>query len=538
MNGDLAHMNQTLANAGEGTAGLYETLPYDSMPFAHTQPSNLAALATLFGHRPPPVTDCRVLDLGCASGGNIVPLAARFPKAQFTGIDLSRRHVDIGRERIAALGLANIAIRQGDLADPDVVTGEYDYIICHGVYSWVPPAAQHGIFNICSKHLAPNGVAYISYNVLPGWQLRKIIRDIFQFHSGDIANPGDRVARGRWLLEQLATVSSETTPYGQLLRREAKQLAALPDSYILGEFLAADNAPCYFHEFLERAEQAGLAYLTDTDLHTSLPENISPELDQALVALAGPDADMTEQYFDFFQGRQFRQSLLIKAKQAPSFTRKVDHRRIAHLHFSSNLRLDPQRSTDHAMVLRDPGGPTITTNDPFVAKALDFLGASSPESRSLKNILDHLGIKRKADREAATERVMGSMLRVIIAGFGTMSAVPVKLGRAADAKPKVWSVARHDRLADQPWTTNLKHMPVKLDAIANALLPHVDGRNDRASLAADLLALVKAGALDAHATQSVVDVSATGDAAAAKVAARVEQVLQQLEHFALLEPMR
>ena len=110
-------MDQPVTHAHQGAIGLYETLPYDSMPFAHTQPSNLAALATLFGHTPPNVGTARVLDLGCASGGNIVPLAARFPKAQFTGIDLSRRHVDIARERIAALGLTNIAIRQGDLAE-------------------------------------------------------------------------------------------------------------------------------------------------------------------------------------------------------------------------------------------------------------------------------------------------------------------------------------------------------------------------------------------------------------------------------------
>lgn len=158
--------------AAERPGGLYNTIPYDSMPFAQTQPSNLAALAMFFGLRTPPVASCRVLELGCASGGNIIPLAARFPEARFVGIDLSMRHVEIGRERIASLGLTNIDIRQGDLADPDVVASEFDYIICHGVFSWVTPAAQDGILNICGKLLARDGVAYISYNVLPGPRAR------------------------------------------------------------------------------------------------------------------------------------------------------------------------------------------------------------------------------------------------------------------------------------------------------------------------------------------------------------------------------
>jgi len=520
----------------KGQADLVNTLPYESMPFAHTQPSNLAALAIFFGLRPPHVRNCRVLELGCASGGNIIPLAARFSEAQFTGIDLSTYHVEIGRERISSLGLTNVDIRQGDLADPYVVTGEYDYIICHGVYSWVPPAAQEGILNICGTLLARNGVAYISYNVLPGWQLRKIIRDIFQFHTGDISNPKDRVARGRWLLEQLATVSSQTTPYGQLLRREAKQLSALSDSYILGEFLVDENAPCYFHEFVARAEKAGLAYLSDTDLHTSLRTSISPEVNQLLIALAGPDVRNSEQYFDFFQGRQFRQSLLVKSENASEIRRTVDHRRIAHLHFSSNLRLVPDQSNGEALVLSDPSGPTITTNDPIVAKALDYLGASFPETRSLRQLLDYLEVNGEAKRQAVADRVMASVLRVIMAGLGSVSAVPVKIGRAADAKPKVWLVARHDNRTGQPWTTNLRHMPVRLDPVGNALVPMVDGHNDRSSMASYLGTLINEAKLGLNTLDGFTGISDTSDDSVTKVTARVDLVLRQLEQLALLEP--
>ena len=196
-----------------------------------------------------PLDRARVLELGCASGGNIIPLAARFPNARFLGIDLAQRHIADGRQRIAALGLANVELRQGDVTQVVFAGEHFDYVICHGVFSWVPQAAQDAILKICGEALATNGVATISYNVLPGWHLRRIVRDICLHHVGKDGPPQQRVVGARRLLEQIAKSASETDPYGQLLRNEAMRTARRPASYILGEFLAADNAPCYFHEF-------------------------------------------------------------------------------------------------------------------------------------------------------------------------------------------------------------------------------------------------------------------------------------------------
>ena len=102
----------------------------------------LAAMAALYGVKATSADRARVLELGCASGGNIVPLAARFPDARFMGLDLSRRHVEAVRERVAALGLENIDIRQADLTSARLPGEAFDYVICHGVYSWVPEATQ------------------------------------------------------------------------------------------------------------------------------------------------------------------------------------------------------------------------------------------------------------------------------------------------------------------------------------------------------------------------------------------------------------
>ncbi len=67
----------------------YDEIPYFSDPFPQTQPSVLASVAALLGIEAPPVDHCRVLEIACAGGGNIIPMAQELPGSHFVGIDLS-----------------------------------------------------------------------------------------------------------------------------------------------------------------------------------------------------------------------------------------------------------------------------------------------------------------------------------------------------------------------------------------------------------------------------------------------------------------
>src|SRR5262245_61683475 len=122
------------ASAPAAAGGDYDVLPYSSKPFPQSAPPRLAALAALFGLSPPGVSEARVLELGCAAGGNIIPLSLRFPGARFRGVDLGERHVREGQARIAALELKNVRIEQADITTLDLRGERFDYIICHGVY--------------------------------------------------------------------------------------------------------------------------------------------------------------------------------------------------------------------------------------------------------------------------------------------------------------------------------------------------------------------------------------------------------------------
>ena len=161
----------------------YDAVRYQSNPFPQSQPDRLAVVARLFGLQPALPSHANVLELGCASGGNLIPLAARYPDATFLGIDFLTVQVSAARRQIAAIGLTNIRIEQGDITNFSVAE-KFDYIICHGVYSWVPEATRAAILRLCRDGLSDHGVAYISYNTYPGWRLRQVVREAMLFHAG------------------------------------------------------------------------------------------------------------------------------------------------------------------------------------------------------------------------------------------------------------------------------------------------------------------------------------------------------------------
>src|SRR3954467_8219921 len=157
------------------------TTPYDRIPYPprmHPQapPDRLATMARLFGLDAPPLETCRVLELGCGEGGNLIPAAFSLPQASFRAIDLSPSAVATAAATARDLQLTNIDVQPMDIRDFPVDAGAFDYIIAHGVYSWLPPDVRERLLGICRDHLAANGVAYVSFNTYPGHRLREIAR--------------------------------------------------------------------------------------------------------------------------------------------------------------------------------------------------------------------------------------------------------------------------------------------------------------------------------------------------------------------------
>ena len=291
----------------------YDLFPYLSHCYSETHPDNLAVAALQRGLHPAPVAKCRVLELGCASGGNLLPMAAMWPESQFVGIDRSAHQVEKGQKLCGTLELHNLELRAVDFMDFDGGSEPFDYILCHGVFSWVPVPVQQRVLQLCQRHLAANGIAYISYNTYPGFYRRQPIMEMMRYHVAGAAatEPTAQVREARALLQFL--IKGQSDPEGttaRLLREEAQLIERLPDSYVFHEHFEADNRPCYFHQFMRQADEHGLQYVAEAAARGGLAG--LPEGTQQILAQLANEPIKQEQYIDFVRNTAMRSTLLCR----------------------------------------------------------------------------------------------------------------------------------------------------------------------------------------------------------------------------------
>lgn len=524
------------APSADGTDKEYHDISYDSGSFPQSSPPRVFALATLFGLSPPDARTARVLELGCSSGGNIIPLAERFPEARFVGVDLAQRHVDEGQARVKQLGLKNIEIVQGDVTTFSVEPESFDAVICHGVYSWVPEAAREAILAIAGRALTPNGVAYISYNVYPGWQMRMIIRDLMLYHAGTTGPAADRIAKARWVVENIAKMTPQAnTSYAAKLKEEAAQLARLGDSYIYGEFLVPFNVPCYFRDFVALADRHGLAYLAETEVELSIPDSLGGEVAQLIRAMSSNQLIHAEQYIDFLLGRQFRQTLLVRKDNSLTIKRNLEPERVRHLHFSGPLAFSPPDSSADKFMFKTPQGRAITTPSLAVRSALDRFAAAFPESRTLGELLGELKAAGLPLPDSAETELLDALFKMAIAGIVRIGSETTRTARADARLLLAPATARADAAAGAKGTANLKHEFVLLDPVAIVLLPHIDGTNNRMRLRRQLVRAVEGGRIQIKDNQ--IGMPLQGEALEKAAGDHVELCLAGLAQNALLLPV-
>jgi methyltransferase-like protein/2-polyprenyl-3-methyl-5-hydroxy-6-metoxy-1,4-benzoquinol methylase len=462
-------------------AASYDDLPYASHPFPQTQPARLAALAHLFSLAPPPTRTARVLEVGCASGGNLIPLAARSPEGAFLGIDLSQRQIDEGKARIARLGLRNIRLRQLSLTDLRPKDGTFDYIICHGVYSWVPEPVRRAMLRMARNNLAPTGIAFISYNVLPGWRLRQTLRDALALHVPMQGGLQQRLKHARELLAFLRDHTPLETTWGRIFRAEAAQLATMSDSYLGHEFLEDCNEPCSFSEFIGDAGAQDLGYLAEAELVTMLPENMNPSAAPLLRALAGNQLVPLEQHIDIFTGRTFRQTLLVHKEREAQCVRTLLPTRVEGLHFTGPADFVSAGAQDGQAVFKTIAGARFTTGDKTTRAAIETLIARLPGSSSVEELATAIGARGIA-HEQTRANVADALFKMMMVGILQPSSEPVRAAASLTKNPIASPLLRRDLEAGQTSSANLHHQHVDFDIVNQIVVPRLDGTSDRDAL--------------------------------------------------------
>jgi SAM-dependent methyltransferase len=480
-------------------ATLYDEVPYPSVPFPQTHPDRLAVLATLFGMHPAPVERCRVLELGCGDGSNLIPMALGLPESRFLGIDLAGVPVARGREAIDVLGLRNVALRQEDLRAfaqrPDVEEGPFEYIVAHGVYSWVPDEVREAILAICRRHLAPQGVAYISYNAYPGCHVRLMVREMLLYHVGGTDDSGLAIARAQGIARLLGDVLPAIEDL-TFLKSELRTAAERAPSVLLHDDLAPENRPFYFWEFAAQADAHGLQYLAEAHFPDMQAHSFSDAVVEILQAFEQERGLVAkEQYLDFLRVRRFRQTLLCHAELV--LDRALTAGRIERFSVASPVTpasAEPDLRPGVAEEFRGPRDSVIRIDLPLAKAALLELGEAWPLRRSIPELAARaqarlVGLGLPA---AEGDDQIGVLIEILFQTYAAgviqlhtfMPALALEPGERPIASPLARLQARrHER----PLVTTLLHTHLLVeDALGRHALQLLDGTRDRAALLADL----------------------------------------------------
>ncbi len=488
------------------TATSYDAVSYPGYAYAQTHPDRLATQAILFGMTPAPPAACRVLEIGTGDGGNLIPMALGLPGSQFVGIDLAAEPVARGAGAIDELALGNITLRVADVLNLPADLGQFHYVIAHGVYSWIGPRPRDALMAACGRLLAPDGVAYISYNAYPGSYLRDMASDILSFHLEGVGEPAERLARARRLMA-LVVAANARTPYAGVLREHFERVLQHPDPLLYHDDIAEVNTPVYLHEFVAHAARHGLQFLAEARLHDSqlheLPDDVAAELGQL-----PDDAVVREQYIDFVVNRMFRQTLLCRDDIA--LDRHLDARRLAGLSFAAALGIERTAGKQPTFLSR--GGVSFQPARPQLTAALQAIAAAWPQAVTFEQLT--------ADHDPATPDRLGSELFELHAAGGLdLHVHPPTPAAAPGARPVASPLALRQAAAQLDRVTSLRHVSIGIeDPLAAHLLSLLDGTRDRDDLEAAVSEYVAGGGLEGTGVEPPPDLAVALDAALARLA--------------------
>ena len=463
---------------------VYDQVPYEGYPITASHPDRIIPVARLLGMKPAPATNCRVLELGCGDGANILPMAAVLNGSQFVGIDLAHNPIVKATGMARALGLGNIRFEQMNVMDLDAGRGEFDYILAHGLYSWVPAAVREKIMSVCQSLLSRNGIAFISYNVYPGCHVRKMMSGMMLYHAEGTREPQEQIAKAREVLSFL--VSGK--PDSPALADELKQYRERRDYSILHDDLSESNDPVYFHEFAAHAGEHGLQFLAEADFYEMQPYNLPVEAREKLTAFAGGDPVRYEQYLDFLKNRRFRKTLLCRKEVPINRTPASDP--IREMYITSVARAvssNPDIRSTKEEEFRGTKGGALRTGHPVLKAAVVQLGKSWPEPISFDQLMDAIAEYRDDLSEESIGTFCEMLLRCFMAGMVELHALPANFSTVVSDQPMAFNYARLQARNGEHAVCNLRHTTIEMDAASLHLLTLLDGTRDVAAIHKHLL---------------------------------------------------
>jgi hypothetical protein len=450
------------------------------------------------------------------------------------GVDLAKNAIAAGQAVIAGLELENIRLHHLDVCDLNRSRfGRFDYIIAHGLYSWVPASVREHILVVCSEMLNSQGIAYISYNAQPGNHLRDLSRAIMRYHVAHFEDPKEKIRQGRGILKFLSECRVSANPYVTALKAEFERVVNYTDEVFFHDDLSEINQAFYVGEFLSAAQQHSLQFLGEACPNEIGPRNFTPDVIPKLKELEGGSEIIREQYKDFILGRAFRETLLCheELQLASDFLPE----RISQLHAACDAAVIDSEGSDHSVFFRKQNDSEVQISHPRIAAALKYLCAQWPCAASFGALLQVAQSERAVSDEHATFEVDNLFIAEALtalykAGFVELHVIPPRLVNSVSERPTSSSLPRF-QLARGASTSNQLHQPVNFpDPESRHLVLLLDGSRDKEMIIREFTDFVKSTRSEITGGASIGDI----DEIAASARRDVEVGLKTLARGAML----
>lgn len=455
-------------------AALYNAVEYPSKPIPECHPSRMATIAALAGLTPPPLSSATVLDIGCATATNLISIATAYPSGEVIGVDPSAEQLARARELASEADLANTTFLEGTSSRPD--DGHADYVVVHGVLSWVADDVRPGVVAEAARSVRPGGLVLLSFNVDPGSLERTIVHTLGRRAAAAEIAAGDPKAAQAAVIARLklaVRLAGPGTVHGQLAASEAERVAHTDPGVLFHDELTPNWTPLSFSTVVELARAAGLEYvgmLRAADRwRLRIPANQAKMIEEQ----AGDDVLAQQQLVDDAFGPAFHSCLFVRG-DAPTPDAPV---------------AGPPAESWHVASARSTWPTVPGAERQAVAEAVRAAG--------------RLGISVGSIAEATG--VPAPDVIDIASGFdarqlATLRTEEPPLGREPGAHPQTSPLVRAQLARGYSRVTALSHESVSLeDPLLRALAALADGSRDRDAIARDLAAAPGGESLDAAA---------------------------------------
>jgi SAM-dependent methyltransferase len=442
----------------------YDDVKYPTQVWKQTCPSRVSALAKLAGLPPLPSENPRILEVGGGNCCNSMSIATIYPNAEVHGFDLSTEAIAAGQDMLRLAGLNNVTLVVEDIcrAHERYPARSFDFVIVHGVYAWVPGPVREAILALFNHVLTDHGIAFVSYNLMPGGFLRQALRDVLLYNCRDETDPQRRLMIAHGILERIAHEDVSRSDFGELMQSAAKKMLTRPPEVVFHDEMGEAFAPQRFVDVVAAAGNHGLRFLTDINPYLELDGFLDLPADQP--TSGDQDTRIIEDcnMADYMRGRYFRQNLFVRTENA--FDRRLVPERLCDLYVATKMRRTEGNWFEHGEAKFEIGLDDI-------ADGLERAAAIYPERMLMSEITTD------------PDKLRG-MLQLFERQFIFLHTEPANFVRNVGNRPMSSAFARMCCATDQTMVFSLNHTGLRIDGDPlRKLLLAADGSRTVAELA-------------------------------------------------------